>query len=121
LNPGERTVVIELKDHPVAPIPNKSEYPLAWPRPHAKKMLENDRIIVWSYAFNPGEPSPMHFHDKDAVVVYMEDTALNSITPDGKIVLNEYSAFDTRFSLRDRIHSEVLARGTGSAIVTELK
>lgn len=121
LNPGERTVVIELKDHPVAPIPNKSEYPLAWPRPHAKNVLENDRIIVWSYAFNPGEPSPMHFHDKDAVVVYMEDTALNSITPDGKIVLNEYSAFDTRFSLRDRIHSEVLARGTGSAIVTELK
>jgi hypothetical protein len=121
LNPGERTVVIELKDHPVAPIPNKSGYPLAFPRPHVKKVLENDRIIVWSYAWNPGEPTPMHFHDKDVVVVYMEDTALKSTTPDGKSVINEYSAFQTKFNPRDRIHTELLVRGTGSGIMTELK
>jgi hypothetical protein len=121
LNPGERTVIIELKDHPVPPIPNRSGYPPAFPRPHVKKILDNDRIVVWSYAFTPGEPSPMHFHDKDAIVVYMEDTALKSTTPDGKSVLNEYKAFETRFNRRDRTHTEVLARGTGSAIITELK
>jgi hypothetical protein len=121
LNPGERTVVIELKNHPVAPIENKSGYPLAFPRPRVKKVLENDRVIVWSYAWKPGEPTPMHFHDKDVVVVYMEDTALKSTTPDGKSTINEYSAFQTKFNLRDRTHSELLTRGTGSAIMTELK
>jgi len=121
LNPGERTVVIELKNHTVAPIENKSGYPLAFPRPRVKKVLENDRIIVWSYAWKPGEPTPMHFHDKDVVVVYMEDTALKSTTPDGKSTVNEYSAFQTKFNLRDRTHSELLTRGTGSAIMTELK
>ncbi|HLI83867.1 MAG TPA: hypothetical protein VKV17_08110 [Bryobacteraceae bacterium] len=121
LEPGERTVVIELKDHPVAPIPNTSGYPPAFPRPHVKKVLENGKVIVWSYAWHPGEPTPMHFHDKDVVVVYMEDTALRSTTPDGKSVVNEYSAFQTKFNRRDRVHSELLARGTGSAIMTELK
>jgi hypothetical protein len=67
---GERTIVIELKDHPVAPLPNKTGYPNAFPRPHVKKLLENDRVVVWSYHWNPGEPTPMHFHDKDVVVVY---------------------------------------------------
>ena len=42
---GARTVVIELKEHPVAPIPNTSGYPNAYPRPRVKKLLENDRVI----------------------------------------------------------------------------
>jgi hypothetical protein len=63
----------------------------------------------------------MHFHDKEVVVVYMEDTALKSTTPDGKSVVNEYSAFQTKFNLRDRVHTELLVGGTGSAIMTELK
>jgi hypothetical protein len=118
---GERTIVIELKDHPVAPLPNKSGYPNAFPRPRVKKLLENDRVIVWSYHWNPGEPTPMHFHDKDVVVVYQEDTALKSTTPDGQGVVNEYKDGQTKFNLRDRSHTELLVRGTGSAVMTELK
>lgn len=116
-----RSLIIELKDHPVPPLENKTGYPLAFPRPHVKKLLENDRVIVWSYRWNPGEPTPMHFHDKDVVVVYLEDTALTSTTPDGKKTLNEYKAFDIRFNKRDRTHTELLARGTGSAMMMELK
>jgi hypothetical protein len=118
---GERTVVIDLKDHAVAPLPKKSGYPNAFPRPHVKKLFENDRVIVWSYRWNPGEATPMHFHDKDVVVVYEEDTALKSTTPDGKITVNEYKDGQTKFNLRDRTHTETLIRGTGSAVMTELK
>jgi hypothetical protein len=63
----------------------------------------------------------MHFHDKDVVVVYEEDTALKSTTPDGKITINEYKSGQTKFNLRDRTHTELLIRGTGSAVMTELK
>jgi hypothetical protein len=118
---GSRTVVIELKDHRLAPLSNKSGYPNAFPRPHVRKLFENARVIVWSYRWNPGEATPMHFHDKDVVVVYEEDTALKSTTPDGKSVVNEYKAGDIRFNRRDRTHTELLARGTGSAVMTELK
>jgi hypothetical protein len=119
--PGSRTVVVELKNHPVAPIPNNSGYPNAFPRPHVEKILENDRVIVWRYRWNLGEPTPMHFHDKDVVVVYLEDTALKSTEPDGKSILNEYKSGDIRFNRRDRTHTELLVRDSGSAIITELK
>jgi hypothetical protein len=118
---GERTVVIELKDHTVPPLANNSGYPNAFPRPHIKKLLENDRVIVWSYHWTPGEATPMHFHDKDVVVVYEEDTALKSTTPDGKSVVNEYKDDQIKFNARNRIHTELLVRGTGSAVMTELK
>ena len=116
-----RSVIVELKDHFVPPIQGKSGYPNAFPRPHSNKLLENDRVVVWSYRWNPGEPTPMHFHDKDVIVVYLEDTALTSTTPGGGKTANEYKAFDIRFNKRDRTHTELLIRGQGSAMMTELK
>jgi hypothetical protein len=118
---GERTVVIELKDHAVAPLANTTGYPNAFPRPHVKKLIDNDRFTIWSYRWNPGEPTPMHFHDKDVVVIYEEDTALKSTAPDGKTVVNEYKSGQIKYNLRDRTHSELLTRGTGSAVMVELK
>jgi hypothetical protein len=118
---GSRTVVIELKDHPVAPLVNNSGYPNAFPRPRVEKLLESDRVIVWTYRWNPGEPTSMHFHDKDVVVVYEDDAALKSTTPDGKSTVNEYKFGDIRFNGRGRTHTELLVKGTGSAVMTELK
>ncbi len=118
---GSRTVIIELKDHPVPPIANNSGYPNAFPRPRSEKLFENERVIVWAYTWNLGEPTPMHFHDKDVVVVYEDDTALKSTTPDGKSVLNEYRFADTRFNRANRTHTELLIRDRGRAVMTELK
>ena len=81
-----RFIVIDLKDHPVPPIANTSGYPLAFPRPGVTKIVENDRVIVWDYTWTPDVPTPMHFHDKDVVVVFLEDGDLKSTTPDGQAV-----------------------------------
>jgi hypothetical protein len=116
-----RSIVIDLKDHPVAPIANSTGYPLAFPRPGSKKILENARVIVWDYTWTPGVPTPMHFHDKDVVVVYLEDGDLQSTTPDGQAVVNPYKFGMVRFNLRDRTHTETLIRGKQHAIITELK
>ncbi len=118
---GSQDVVIELKDFSAPSVANNSGYPTAFPRPHAHKLLENARVIVWRYRWYPGQPTPMHIHDKDVVVVYLEDMALQSTTPDGNSILNEYKPGDVRFNARGRIHSELLARGSGSAVITELK
>ena len=116
-----RSLVIGLKDRPVPPIENTSGYPLGFPRPGAKKLLENDRVIVWDYAWTTGVPTPMHFHDKDVVVLFLEDGDLKSTTPDGKSVVTSYTPGTIRFNLRDRTHAETLVRGKQRAIVTELK
>jgi hypothetical protein len=118
---GERTVVIELKDQKVAPIANETNFPPAFPRPRSTKLLENDRVVVWNYAWRTGVPTPMHFHDKDALVVYEATGALQSTTPDGKSVVNEYKFGDIRFNRRDRVHTERLVKGRARAVITELK
>ncbi len=119
--PGARTVVVELKDGSPPPIPNSTGYPLAFPRPHAKKLLENDRVIVWDYEWRPGEATPMHFHDKDTVVVSESNGVVQSTTPDGKTTSGELKFADVRFSHRDRTHSELLLSGNAQAVIIELK
>ena len=42
-----RYIVVGLKDHASVPIANTSGYPLAFPRPGAKKILENEKVVVW--------------------------------------------------------------------------
>jgi hypothetical protein len=113
--------VIDLKDHQVAPIENKSGYPLAFPRSGTKKILENDRVIVWDTTWTPGVATPMHFHDKDVVVVFLEDGELKSTTSDGKETVNQYKSGAVRFNQRDRTHSETLMNGKQRAIIIELK
>ena len=93
-----RSIVIDLKDHPIAPIANTTGYPLAFPRPGSKKILENDRVIVWDYTWTLGVATPMHFHDKDVVVVFLEDGDLNSTTLDGKVTTNSYTPGTVRFN-----------------------
>lgn len=116
-----RSIVIDLKDHPVAPIANTSGYPLAFPRPGSKKLLENDRVIVWDYSWKLDTSNPMHFHDKDVVVLFLEDGDLKSTTPDGQSVVIPHAAGSVNFNQRNRTHFETLVKGKQHAIITELK
>jgi len=116
-----RSMVIDLKDHPAPTYTNTTNYPLAFPRPGSKKILENDRVIVWDYTWTPSVATPMHFHDKDVVVVFLEDGDLKSTTPDGKEVVNPYKTGTTRFNLGGRTHTETLTQGKQRAVITELK
>lgn len=116
-----RSIVVSLKDSPPATMANKSGYPNAFPRPGSKKILENDRVIIWDYTWTTGQPTPMHFHDKDAFVVYLKKGALKSTTPDGKSVVNPLTVGKATFNARDRVHTETLVEGESHAIITELK
>jgi hypothetical protein len=116
-----RAIVITLKDKVVAPIANTSGFPNAFPRPNNIKVYEDNHIIVWDYTWTPGVATPVHFHDKDVVVIYLGDGSLRSTTQDGKSVLNKWKSGDTVFNLRGRVHTETLVDGTLRAIITELK
>ena len=120
-NLSGQLLVIDLKDHPVPPIENKTAYPLGFPRPGSKKLFENARVIVWDYTWQPGVATPMHFHDKDVIAWFLEDGDLSSTTPDGKSTVNQYTAGTVKFNARDRTHTETLVKGQQRAIITELK
>ena len=116
-----RAIVIDLKPGASPKYAHDAKFPNAFPRPGAKKILENDRVIVWDYTWTPNEPTPMHFHDKDVVVVFLQEGALKSTTPDGQSTTNELTPGKAQFNRGDRVHSEVLVKGASRAIITELK
>ena len=118
--PGH-TIMIELKDVTVPPLANRSGYPEAFPREGAKKVLENGRVTVWDIAFTLGKPTPMHFHSKDVVVVYLENGENQSTTPDGKVTPGTSTFGQVKFNPRDRTHSELLFKGAQRVIAVELK
>src|SRR5258706_8148790 len=107
-----KAIVITLKDKVVAPIANTSGFPNAFPRPGNIKVYEDARVIVWDYTWTLGKATPMHFHDKDVVVIYLDNGTLKSTAPDGKSVTNKRSPGDTFFNARDRVHTETLTDGT---------
>ena len=114
-------ILIDLKDVKIPPLPNKAGYADAFPREGAKKLLENDRVVVWDFSWTPGKPTAMHFHDKDVVAVYLGNGDLSSTTPDGKSVVNSRSFGQATFNPRDRTHYETLVKGTLRVIAVELK
>ena len=114
-------VVVELKDAPSKTVPNTTGLPPAFPRPGSKKVFENDKIRVWNYAWQPGKPTPMHFHNTEVVVTYLGDGDVASTTPDGKKTVGHHNPGDIVFNVANRSHSEELVKGEQSGIMMELK
>ena len=113
-------IVIELKDVTQAPLEKSSAFPEAFPRAGSKKILNNTRVTVWDYSWKIGVPTPVHFHSKDVVVVYLETGEVQSKDISGAITVNKLEPGVTRFNARNRTHSEELIKGASRAIIVEL-
>lgn len=118
-----RSLIIDLKEHmpAITRMKNTSGYPAAFPRPGVKKLLDNARVTVWDYTWKPNVPTPMHYHDKDVVVLFLKDGDVKSTTPDGKSVVNSFTRGTVRFNKGNRTHYETLVKGEQRALITELK
>jgi hypothetical protein len=116
-----RTVVIQLEGHAPPPLANTAGVRDAFDRPGIERVVDNDELTVWRYTWALGKQTPLHFHARDVVVVYLADGVLKSVTPDGKSVLNPHSFGFTKFSPRGRVHYEELVEGNARAVMVELK
>lgn len=59
------------------------EYPPAFPRANATKLLDTDRITVWDIVWPKGQPSPLHRHVYDQVGTYYQAGGRIITTVDG--------------------------------------
>ncbi|MGO9828952.1 MAG: hypothetical protein ACLPJH_02355 [Myxococcaceae bacterium] len=116
-----RSVVIQLEGNSPPPLANTTGLPDAFDRPGIQKVLDNEHLTAWRYTWEFGRRTPLHFHARDVVVVYLADGVLKSTTPDGKSILNPHSFGLTKFSPRGRVHYEELVEGKASAVMVELK
>jgi hypothetical protein len=114
-------IQIELSDAQHPKYTNPTKYLPAMPRPRAIKLFENNRVSAWDYTWNPGEATPMHFHDKDVVITYLAKGNLKSTNLDGTFTNNPHYFGFTKFNPGNRTHTETLTEGEGRAIILELK
>jgi hypothetical protein len=114
-----RAIVIELAGSP-PPYLNHTGLPPAFPRPGSKQVLANERVVVWDYTFGLNEPSPLHFHERDVVVVFLGEGTLASTPLEGAVTTRDHTDGMTLFNPGNRAHTETLVRGTGRVIVVEL-
>ena len=63
----------------------------------------------------------MHFHDKDAVVTYLDEATLKSTPQTGKPERSDITFGLVKVNARDRIHSEEVVKGSLRAIIVEFK
>jgi hypothetical protein len=121
LDGPSREIVVELKDAPSNTVPNTTGLPPAFPREGSKLILETPRVRVWNYAWVPGKPTVMHFHDTEVVVSYRGDGDIASTTPDGKAATSHRMTGDIVYNQANRSHSEALVKGAVSGVMLELK
>lgn len=114
-------ILIDVKDHVAAPVANTSGFPDAFPRDGARKVIDNERVVIWDYRWTAGEPTPMHFHGRDVVAVFLDEGELRSTTPDGRSDVTRVTRGLANFTPGNRTHTEALVSGTPRIIAVELK
>ncbi len=116
-----QAVLIELKDHSVAPLEAPGGIVRAFPRQGAKRILDNDRVSVWDFTWAKGMKTDLHFHDKDVVLIYLSSGTVRSIPINGEPTADPRSFGEVRFGPRGRTHVEECIDGPRRDIITELK
>jgi len=116
-----RAILIELKGAKKDPLTRPEGVERAWPREGASKVLENDQVVVWDYRFQKGQPIPLHFHDKDTVVVELAPGVTRSVPKDGAPQETTWQGMRARFAPRGRVHREEVVSGSPRGIIVEIK
>ena len=108
-DPPRRAIVTELK--PVAPrgapaARESSKYPPAYPREGARKILENERVILWDVTLENNRRTEMHDHPYDFMSVTVSPGAIRDVGLDGAIEARQFEVGQVRFQNKGRIHAD---------------
>jgi hypothetical protein len=119
MSPVRHAVIIDLKD-PVAPRPVDSAA-AALSMAAAKKVVENDRVVMWDFTWPPAKPVATVAMPKGAFIVFLEGGELASGGLAGKPSSEVVTSGEVLFSGDGRVLSEVSAEGRVRGIVVQLK
>ena len=105
-DPPRRAIVTELK--PVEPggTPAASKYPPAYPREGVRKILENDRVILWDVTLENNHRTEMHGHPYDFMSVTLTPGAIRDVGSDGVVEERRFEVGQVRFQNKGRIHAD---------------
>ena len=74
--PERHSIMIDLKDEPPPAPAARTDLPPAVPMDGAAMMLDVERVKVWDVPLTQGQDMPLHVHNTDTVVVFLEGGSL---------------------------------------------
>lgn len=121
--PGPRAVLIELKDGSPPALPTRADMPPPFgaSTPGATVVLDNDRVVVYDFQFDPKTPVPPHHHIRDAINVTVAGGRVRATTLDGQPSTVDLIVGEVLFRPRDRAHREDVVEGRPRNVIVELK
>jgi hypothetical protein len=85
------------------------------------KIIDNNRVNVWDFTWTKGRKTPVHFQDKDVVIVYLSSGTVRSIPLNGEPTAAPRSFGEVVFLPGGRTHVEECIDGPRRDIIVELK
>lgn len=116
-----RVFLIELKETTPPPHPMPAGVAAPFPREGAEKVLENELVAVWDYAFRADRSVPLHYHGHDRVVVELAPGRFRSVSRNGDVRVHDVVRGRARFVPRGTLHREEYVDGAPRVIVIQLK
>jgi quercetin dioxygenase-like cupin family protein len=81
-------------------------YPPPFPREGARKVLENDRVVLWDVVWPKGQPSPVHQHPFDQISVTLVGGAVRVTRLDGTSTVNHSEIGSVVLTAKGTVHTE---------------
>ena len=119
--PERHSIMIDLKDDPPLAPAARTDLPPAVPTDAATLMLDHARVKVWDVPLTEGQDLPLHVHNTDTAVVFLEGGSLRSIAEDGAEEDRTYAYKDVDYWPAGRAHRLVVVDGAPRAILFELQ
>ena len=119
--PERHSIMIDLKDDPPPAPAARTDLPPAVPMDGAAMMLDVERVKVWDVPLTQGQDMPLHVHNTDTVVAFLEGGSLRSIAEDGAEEDRTYAYKDVDYWPAGRAHRLVVVDGAPRVILFELQ
>jgi quercetin dioxygenase-like cupin family protein len=116
-SPRRHAVMIDLKDAPAPVFPKPSGLATAFPSRGSKRLLENQRVVMWECTWPSGAKDNRYFYRRNAFIVFLNSGELAS--SDGRA--NMVSSGQVIFREGGHALTEASTRGSVRGIVIELK
>ena len=119
--PERLAIMVDLKDAVTDMMMIDDPQPSSYPREGARNVLENPRIRMWDYTYQPKGPAVKRVYRNDVVEVVVTGGTISVIGPSGKPETRVLAEKQARYITRGTVQTEQGVSGAPRVIAIELK
>ena len=120
-DPPLRGIVIEFKDRQAPRRDRPAGIEPAFGSPEFTRLLRKDRVTLWDLRYLPGRRLPLHYHERDVVVIVYGKGEVQTRSAGGETEVSHWTFGDVYWTEGGYAHSAEAVAGSPAAYVLELR